>query len=178
MGALTSQQVGAYCRRHFVSAFQKVATFQIDGLQKQGGNVASYFCTPDGQVLHAVAGPVDARTFLREARWANDTYQLALLENQKTLAQLRAFFRRAHLDRLQEEQHTRIAADRLPNPETVNAKALAQLLDHNQQAGLNNQGKVHLLLAVAPLPRLEQVYQVVFENILNERITTKPVAGG
>jgi len=37
---------------------------------------------------------------------------------------------------------------------------------------------VHLLLAVAPLPRLEQVYQVVFENILNERITTKPVAGG
>ena len=178
MSALTNQEVGAYCKRHFVSAFQKVATFQINGQQKQGGNVASYFCTADGQVLHAVAGPVDAQTFLREARWANDTYQLALLENQKTLAQLRAFFRKAHLDRLQEEQRTRIAVDRLPDPNTVNTRALGQLLDHNQNAGLSNQGKVHLLLAVAPLPRLDQLYQVVFENILNEKITTRPVGGG
>lgn len=178
MGALTNPEVGNYCKRHFVSAFQKVATFQLNGLQKQGGNVAGYFCTPDGLVLHAVAGPVNSRTFLREARWANDTYQLALLENQKTVAQLRAFFRRAHVDRLQEEHHTRIAAGRLPNPDTMNAKALGQLLDQNQHAGLNNQGKVHLLLAVAPLPRLDQVYQIVFERILNEKITTNPVGGG
>jgi hypothetical protein len=178
VGALTNRQVGAYCSRHFVSAFQKVATFQINGRQKQGGNVAGYFCTPDGLVLHAIAGPVDSRTFLREARWANDTYQLALLENQKTVAQLQTFFRKAHIDRLQQEHHTRIAADRLPNPGTPNAKALGRLLDQNQNAGLNNQGKVHLLLAVAPLPRLEQVYQVVFERILNEKITTNPVAGG
>jgi hypothetical protein len=178
VGALTNREVGNYCSRHFVSAFQKVATFQLNGLQKQGGNVASYFCTPDGQVLHAVAGPVDSRTFLREARWANDTYQLALLENQKTLDQLRAFFRKAHLERLQEEQHTRIAADRLPAPGTLNAKSLGLLLDQNQHAGLSNQGKVHLLLAVAPLPRLDQVYQVVFEKILNEKVTTNPVGGG
>jgi hypothetical protein len=178
VGALTNRQVGAYCSRHFVSAFQKVATFQINGRQKQGGNVAGYFCTPDGLVLHAFAGPVDSRTFLREARWANDTYQLALLENQKTVAQLQAFFRKAHIDRLQQEHHTHIAAGRLPNPGTPNAKALGRLLDQNQHAGLNNQGKVHLLLAVAPLPRLEQVYQVVFEKILNEKITTNPVAGG
>ena len=53
--------MGDYLNRHFVSAFQKVATFQIvNGAQKQGGNVASYFCTPEGRVLHAIAGPVDA----------------------------------------------------------------------------------------------------------------------
>jgi hypothetical protein len=178
VGALTNPEVGAYCQRHFVSAFQKVATFQVNGMQKNGGNVAGYFCTADGQVLHAVAGPVNSRTFLREARWANDTYQLALLENQKTLAQLRAFFRKAHLERLQEEHHTRIAADRLPNPAAMNARLLGQFLDQNQHVGLNNQAKVHLLLAVAPLPRLDQVYQVVFEKILNEKITTNPVGGG
>ncbi len=178
MGALNHPEVGAFCKRHFVSAFQKVATFQINGQQKQGGNVAGYFCTPDGLVLHAVAGPVNSGTFLREARWVNDTYQLALLENQKTLAQLRTFFRNAHLERLQQEQNTRIAADRLPNPAALNMKALGQLLDQNQHAGVNNQGKAHLLMAVAPLPRLEQIYQVVFENILNEKITTNPVAGG
>ena len=36
-------------------------------------------------------------------------------------------------------------------------------------------GKVHLLLAVAPLSRIDQVYQVVFEKILNEKISTRPV---
>jgi hypothetical protein len=178
VGALTNHEVGAYCKRHFVSAFQKVATFQLNGLQKQGGNVAGYFCTPDGHVLHAVAGPVDSHTFLREARWANDTYQLALLENRKTLAQLRDFFRKAHLDRLQQEHHTRMTAKQLPDPNAVNARALSRLLDQNLNAGFNNQGKVHLLLAVAPLPRIDQVYQVVFENILNEKITTNPVGGG
>ena len=80
MRRLAHPQVGEYLNRHFVSAFQKVATFQINGGQKQGGNVASYFCTPDGLVLHAVAGPVDAGTFLREAHWAQDTYEAALLE--------------------------------------------------------------------------------------------------
>ena len=39
-----------------MSAFQKVGTFRISNGQKQGGNVASYFCTPDGQVLHLLAG--------------------------------------------------------------------------------------------------------------------------
>ena len=54
----TSLASGSYT--FFVSSFQKVATFRIvAGGQKQGGNVASYFCAPDGRVLHIVAGPVD-----------------------------------------------------------------------------------------------------------------------
>ena len=57
MNALAQTQVGQYLDRHFVAAFQKVATFQINGGNKQGGNVASYFCTPEGQVLHIVGLP-------------------------------------------------------------------------------------------------------------------------
>jgi len=62
VNALANAEVGRFLNEHFVSSFQKVATFKIVGGQKQGGNVASYFCAPDGRVLHAIAGPVDAAT--------------------------------------------------------------------------------------------------------------------
>jgi hypothetical protein len=40
---------------------------------------------------------------------------------------------------------------------------------------LDNQGKVHLLLAAGAAPRLDQAYRAVFERILNEEISTRPV---
>jgi hypothetical protein len=44
---------------------------KVDGkVQKNGGNVAGYFCTPEGFVLNAVVGPVPAQKLLSEARWA------------------------------------------------------------------------------------------------------------
>jgi hypothetical protein len=175
VSALANPRVGQYLNRHFVSAFQKVATFEINGGQKQGGNVAGYFCTPEGRVLHALAGPVDAETFLREARWANETFQLAQLD-EPTPAQLQAVFRKAHLDRLRREQNVHVPENRLPRPDALTPQWLDQLLAQNAHVGLNDQGKVHLLLAVGPAPRLSQVYRVVFERILNERISTNPVA--
>lgn len=39
-------------------------------MQKNGGNVAGYFCTPEGFVLNAVVGPVSAEKLLDEARWS------------------------------------------------------------------------------------------------------------
>ena len=80
MGALANAEVGKYLNGSFVSTYQKVGTFTLAGRQKQGGNVATYFCTADGRVLHVVAGPVDAATLLREARWAVDTHKLALID--------------------------------------------------------------------------------------------------
>ena len=59
---MTSEEVGDYVGKNFVASYQKVGTFRIVNGQKQGGNVASYFCLPDGTVLHAVAGPLDAKT--------------------------------------------------------------------------------------------------------------------
>ena len=73
MNALADPKVGKYLEENFVSSFQRVGTFRIVGKAKQGGNVASYFCAPDGRVLHAIAGPVDAATLLREAQWVVET---------------------------------------------------------------------------------------------------------
>jgi hypothetical protein len=175
VNALANRDVGQYLNRHYVSAFQKVATFRlVNGVQKQGGNVAAYFCTPEGRVLHALAGPVDANEFLREARWANETYQLALLGN-RTPGEVQAFLRKAHIDRLQQIRHVPLQEDRLPRPSAVSAKMLDQLLLQNQHLGLGGQGKVHLMLAVGAMPRLDHVYQAVFERILNEKISTNPV---
>src|SRR4051812_42352937 len=113
-----------------MSAFEKVATFRIDGGQKQGGNVAAYFCTPAGLVLHAVAGPVDAATFLREARWANEAYHLAQLDADHPI-QHRAYFREAHLARLSREHGLRLPASRLPTSQDVTARQLEQILQDN-----------------------------------------------
>ena len=40
---------------------------------------------------------------------------------------------------------------------------------------LGNQGRVHLLLAGHSLTKIERIYGSVFEGILGERVTTKPV---
>jgi len=46
-------------------------------LKKNGGNVTSYFLTPDARVIHAVTGPVNARRLLAEAQWARQTFLTA-----------------------------------------------------------------------------------------------------
>ena len=103
MNALANPELGKYINEHFVSAFQKVGTFRIVGNQKQGGNVASYFCAQDGRVLHVVAGPVDAATLLKEARWVVDTVKSSLAETEKNGTSFKAQFRKAHAERLRAE---------------------------------------------------------------------------
>ena len=159
MNALANAEVGKYLNGSFVSTYQKVGTFTLAGRQKQGGNVATYICTPDGRVLHAVAGPVNAATLLREARWAVESYKLARLDNpDDSSSAFQSLLWKAHADRLRQE----FRLD-LNNPE--------DRADRN----LGKQGQVHLLLAAAPTPRLEQVYMFVFENILGEKVSTAPV---
>jgi len=103
VNALASEEVGKYVNEHFVSSFQKVATFKIVGAQKQGGNVASYFCAPDGRVLHIIAGPVDSATFLREAQWVVNTTKRAMKESNGDGGTFKAAFRKAHAAKLAEE---------------------------------------------------------------------------
>jgi hypothetical protein len=103
VNALADAQVGEYVNDHFVASFLKVGTFTIAGGAKQGGNVATYFCLPDGSVLHAIAGPVNAAKFLREARWVVETRKLALFESQGNSGRYRDFIRQAHAERLNKE---------------------------------------------------------------------------
>jgi len=103
VNALANPQVGEYINKYFVSSFQKVGTFKIVGKQKQGGNVAAYFCAPDGRVLNVVAGPVNAQTMLKEAQWVVDHAYKAIKESKGDGAKFKAYFRKAHADKLRNE---------------------------------------------------------------------------
>jgi hypothetical protein len=159
VNALAKERLGAYLNNHFVSAFQKVGTFRVSNGQKQGGNVASYFCTPGGLVLHVVTGPVDESVFLREARWAVETHKLAMLESRGNVLRFKAFLRKAHSERLWREHQYDIRAT---------ARA-------SNRPALEGQGRVHRVLALYPLLKIEQVYKYIFEKVLNEKVSTAPV---
>lgn len=103
MNALADPEVGQYLNEHFASSFQKVATFKIVNGQKQGGNVAAYFCAPDGRVVHVVAGPVDAATMLKEARWVVETTRRLMKDSAGDGGKFKALLRTAHADRLRRE---------------------------------------------------------------------------
>ena len=216
MGALTNPEVGKYLNEYFVSGFQKVGTFKIVGAQKQGGNVASYFCAPDGRVLHCIAGPVDAATMLREAKWVVETTQKAIDVSKGDGSKFKAYFRRAHAERLKNEHGLvvepvtfdppveqdpnsaltyndptgRPLAPKLPTPPidgpdvTLKFKqeAAARMpgaRDMMDRKGgrwqLGNQGRVHLIMAAYSMGKIENLYASIFEGILGEKISTKPV---
>jgi hypothetical protein len=128
--------------------------------------------------LHVIAGPVDADAFLREARWVVEMCKLAQLEKQ-TGPRLPAFFRKAHMDRLRQEHH--VTKNALPFA-YAGARPSIAVLDYLKKKGmrtqLDNQGQVHWLLAMYPLPRIEDIYRLVFERILNENLSTLPVKQG
>jgi len=220
VGALANKEVGKYVNEYFVSSFQKVATFKIVNKQKQGGNVAAYFCAPDGRVLHAVAGPVNAAVFLHEAKWVVETTKSAIKESKKDGAKFKEIMRKAHADKLKQEYGLVVEAvtydepepdpksalqyrdpngaplaPKLPPPpidgpdvtlndkemakrQTVEAKA-AGAKDLQDRKGnrwvLGNQGRVHVLMAGHSMQKIDKVYGSVFEGILNEKISTKPV---
>jgi hypothetical protein len=103
VNALADKRVGEYLDKHFVCAFQRVGTFRIVGKQKQGGNVACYFCAPDGRVLHAVAGPVNADTMLRETKWIVETVKKCIEESKGDGGKFKIAMRTAHAEKLKRE---------------------------------------------------------------------------
>lgn len=125
-------------------AFQQVGSFEVvdehGKLQRNGGNVASYFCTPDGRVIHAVTGPVAATELLDEAHWAVAAHDAAVAGQPSDVPVLSA---RAH--RLVPQHEAR-------------------------QGRTSNSRAIHQLLANQPLPSVNAIYQEVFERILGQRV--------
>jgi hypothetical protein len=224
VNALANPEVGKYLNENCVCSFQKVATFKIVGNQKQGGNVASYFCAPDGRVLHVIPGPVDAGTFLREAKWIVGVTEKAIEESKGDGAKFKALIRQAHAKKLQAEAGLvveavtfdppveqdpnsaltyndptgRPLAPKLPPPPVdgpdvqlepkVNAEFMARQKAEAAAPGarvvadrkgkgwvLGNQGRADMLLAAHGMAKIETVYGTVFQDILGERISTRPV---
>jgi hypothetical protein len=216
VNALANPEVGKFLNENFVSSFQKVATFRIVGKQKQGGNVASYFCAPDGRVLHVVAGPVNADQLLREAKWVVQTTERAMNEAKNDGAAFKAIFRKAHAERLRTEHGLVVQPVTYDQPVSEDGKSALTYRDPSGQplapvlppspidgpdvkfhlmqataarsAGalpisdvrgrrfvLGNQGRAHMLLAAHAMAKIETLYGSVFEGILGERISTRPV---
>lgn len=221
MNALANPEVGKYLEEFFCCAFQKVGTFRIVGANKQGGNVATYFCAPDGRVLHCIAGPVNAATMLRESKWVVEQAKKGITASKGDGAAFKAFMRRAHADRLRTEHGLTVApvtfdppaaqdpkdaltyrdptgrplAPVLPPPPIdgpdVKFRLQAENAKRAQAAGapgfglvrdrggrgwaLNNQGRVHQLMAAHSMGQIERLYGTIFENILGERVSTRPV---
>jgi hypothetical protein len=222
VNALANPEVGKFLNEHFISSFQKVATFKIVGGQKQGGNVASYFCAPDGRVLHVIAGPVDSATFLREAKWVVDTTKRAIAESKGDGGTFKAIFRKAHATKLAEETGLQVEpltydyvasgdndalqfndpsgrplAPKLPPPPIDGPDVKLEEKDlHLRQANaakapggaggfvadkrgrrwnIGNQGRVDQILAAHAMMKIENIYGTIFENVLGEKISTKPV---
>jgi len=220
VGALNNEEVGKYVNKYFVSSFQKVATFKVIGKQKQGGNVATYFCAPDGRVLHCVAGPVNAATMLAECKWVVETTESAIKESKNDGAKFKEIFRKAHAAKLKQDtglvveavtydepkQDEKSAltyrdpdgkalAPKLPPPpldgpdvtlekkdmearQKGEAKMAGAIQLRDKRGGrwvLGNQGRVHMLMAGHSMKKIESIYGTVFENILGEKISTKPV---
>ncbi len=221
MSALASPEVGRFVNEHFVASFQKVGTFKIVGAAKQGGNVASYFCAPDGRVLHAIAGPVDATTFLREAKWVVETTKESMKSSNGDGAKFKEAFRKAHATKLRAETGLTVEAitwdppeaqsdadsltyrdptgrplaPKLPPPPIDGPDVRLTTAEFNKRQDaannapgaraivcgggrrvvVNNQAIVHQLMAAHSLTKIERVYGTVFENILGEKVSTKPV---
>jgi hypothetical protein len=219
VNALANPEVGKYLNEYFVSSFQKVATFRIVGGQKQGGNVASYFCAPDGRVLHTIAGPVNADTMLREAKWVVETTKKAMADAKGDGGKFKAYFRKAHAERLKAEHGLsvepvtfdppaeqdatgaltyrdpsgrplapKLTVPPIDGPDVTFRSALELQADEAKAAGaralrdrrgrgwvLGNQGRVHLLMAAHSMNKIETLYATIFEGILGEKISTKPV---
>ncbi|MCE9529385.1 MAG: hypothetical protein K8R36_25325 [Planctomycetales bacterium] len=150
------QQVGAF-----------VATNVNDTIVKQGGNVASYFCTPEGRVIHAVIGPVGADELLREANWALTAWDkgkkrvgLGLQQRELSLAH-------------QGELPPALQTNRGGPANGKNNVAAAMWGNLSRLVGTQPQ-KVHQLLTEKPLAPLEDIYVYVFEQILGERVSSAP----
>jgi hypothetical protein len=99
-GAFGDRELGDYLRAHFVASFQKLPGVRGGG---RAGVLVSYFCAPDGRVLHAVPGAVDAATLRREAAWVVESAKKAIEESRTTELPFKGIFRRLHAERLRRE---------------------------------------------------------------------------
>jgi len=163
--ALADAEVGKLLNEHFAAGFQKVGTFKIVNGRKTGGNVATYFCTADARVLHAIAGPVDAATLLREAKWVLDIHDKAKKAGKEGDVDYVKFVRQEHAVRLERKsdkeesaKDRRSEADRRAE---ADARSMADAVDS--------------LLVEQALDDIDKVYPKVWEGILKEKISDDPV---
>ena len=92
------------------------------------------------------------------------------------VARYRVAVRKGHMERLASDSGLPLPPNTLPAitrgapPVPTNFPVRSP---HGRRLG--NQGQVHMLLAYYPLPKVQQLYTTVFEDILREKVSTLPV---
>lgn len=162
-----------------MATFEQKGDFEVvkkdGGLQKNGGNVVSYFCTPGGRILHAVVGPVSPEKLLAQAVWTVDVYWHAKQASKKGAAARNQVVREAHQRALgmttDQYAHKKRSASRRPDQayyrKKTPAKSWEQLI--RTLAG-SREEKLHRLFATRPLPRIDKVDTLIFRYIANEPV--------
>ena len=105
-----------------------------------------------------------------------DLRKLAAGESGGEPAKYRMTLRKGHLERLASDSGLKLPLNTLPGifngpPPVPTANQI------RTKAGreLGTQGQVHALLAYYPLPKIQQLYPIVFEEVLKEKLSTLPV---
>jgi hypothetical protein len=115
---------------------------------------------------------VDASTFLREARWVVETWKLSELASGDDPALLQTTWSKAHADRLRHEHPRALARTGLVATGVSEADMAAFL---TKTRALPAEARVHLLLSNYPMVKLERIFPAVFERLLGETVSTRPV---
>jgi hypothetical protein len=120
--------------------------------------------------VHAVPGKVEGAKLLSEARFAYEIRKAALtagaiLGTEKIdMRRYANSIRQSHLERYHNEAGGQWHGG--------GKQQLPTTLPRN----VNQQAQVHWLLAREPLPRLDNMFPVVWQQVLNEKLSALPVA--
>jgi hypothetical protein len=185
--ALARPEVGDFLMKHCVAVYDKVGTFKVnvapDGKTpiRDGGNVAAFFCSPSGYVIHAVAGPRTGEAFLAEAKWAVAAYTNIVGERGLGSAAMQSGQVPRVTPALRQAHGAALELITKPNPfapglELVHHKPSPDPAQRGlEQAGLKQREQVHRLLRSRAFEPLTVVGPEVYTKILGEKVTTEAV---
>ncbi|MCH8924013.1 MAG: hypothetical protein IIA67_12795 [Planctomycetes bacterium] len=168
-------------------------------MQKNGGNVASYFCTDELRVIHAAGGPISADELLKRARWAVDTANRAWEFAAGKLQGQKEIVAQAHLYGLKKDLKwfTDSVRRELPSAERDFARYAGERRERARSGARPSSHRhgdrdapdamtlarwrvadriggeqAHRLLAADPLAAYGQVRRRMFEKLTGERFNT------
>lgn len=147
--------MGKYIGDHFTACYQQLGDFQVTKVngqvQKNGGNVVSYFLTPQGNVINAVVGPVNADKLLMEAEWAVNTWQQARERSNKNAFAQAQVIALAHAAVPGDRTHQLLAENPLVPLPLIQKQVFEKLA--GQKA---SQDRSHMELAAAGFQRAQE----------------------
>jgi hypothetical protein len=120
-------------------------------VQKNGGNVVSYFLTPQGNVINAVVGPVKPEKLLSEAQWAVDTWKKATEFSPKNAYAQIQYLAQAHASMSGDRTHQLLAENPLVPLPMIQQEIFEKLA--GQKASIN---RTDIELAAVGFQKAEQ----------------------